>query len=331
MEKIRRTKVVIKWAGKDVSADLAPYLRELTFIDTAEKGAKDELQISLFNKDSRFFDSWYPTSGDILEASLIYFDGIWHSFPLGKFTLDRLDFKFSPQIINIRALSFISIKRDVLKQKRSKAWENISLKDVVLKIANMSGLKPIVKCPDVFFPRIDIRQESFEQILKRLAKEYNCKFNIKGENLIFSNDLYPMSYTINLKANDDIEDGSLIVKIRDQVKAVKMDYYDPKLKKTITYTAGDASAIGDTVKKIYGIARSEKEAREKCEKELKRINSETIEGDLTIIGRPISAGTTITISGIGKLSGEYQVLRAVHTVSPSSGWSVRLSIKGGKN
>lgn len=326
MAEVIHAHALITWAGRDVTESLAPYIEELTYTDSAEKGSKDELSIRLDNTDGRFWRDWFPEAGDILEASIVWEDDGSHQMPLGAFTMDRLDFRFSPKTCTVRALSYPDMARDALKQTMSRAFENTSMVQILTTLAGECGLTPLIDCPDVPLARLDMRSESVEHLCVRLAREYGCKFNVKGGYLVFDNAPYPQSLALDLDANRDVISGNLSLKPRERVKAAHMDYYDPETRQNVTYTAGDPQASGDQVKKIYGQARSMKEARQKCEQAMTDGNIKDLTGDLTLIGLPVCAGTTVTINGLGNLSGEYEISRAVHSMTRTGGWTVRTTI-----
>ena len=92
----------VTYQGKDISADLAPYLIEAVYTDKLT-GQSDELDLTVADHDGRWFKGWYPPKG----AEIKYEYGYAHE-PLasaGSFTVDEVEMQGPPDTVRIRALA----------------------------------------------------------------------------------------------------------------------------------------------------------------------------------------------------------------------------------
>ena len=72
-----------------------------------------------------------------------------------------------------------------IKKKRNRSYENITLCDLIKKIADRNSLKFRCDFSDVFFKHLAQTDESDLNLLNRIAQMYNATFNIKNDTLIF--------------------------------------------------------------------------------------------------------------------------------------------------
>ena len=64
----RRASLRLLYDSKDISADLAPYLKSFSFTDSFE--AADDLQITLADPMALWRNGWFPDKGATLKATL---------------------------------------------------------------------------------------------------------------------------------------------------------------------------------------------------------------------------------------------------------------------
>lgn len=141
-KKARKAKVEITLDGKNVSGDLAPYLKSLTFDDKTSNEV-DEITITLDDRDELFCDAWMPMIGDSLEVSIKCFD--WdesddeQTLYCGSFEIDLVTESGPPSIIEIKAVSLFN--SDIRRTLNSKKWQKTSLKAICEEVAKLHGLK----------------------------------------------------------------------------------------------------------------------------------------------------------------------------------------------
>lgn len=205
----RRVTLEVSIDGHDVASVFSVCLLDFTFTDNAS-GKADDLQISLRNSDGKFAGSWRPKKGMEVVASIICHD--WENqgedlkLPCGSFTIDEVELTGPPDKIQIKAVS-ASLSGGLRDTKKTRAWENISLKTLAGQIAEENGMELMYigsqgcepaaqrseaiaasiasEFPsgtgraggDIYFERQDQRNESDISFLTRLAGDFgmNCK------------------------------------------------------------------------------------------------------------------------------------------------------------
>lgn len=81
----------IIYEGKDISADISPYLLSVGYTDRLS-GESDELELRLEDTDGRWRGDWYPGKGDSLTVSIGYAGQ--EPVSCGSFEIDEIDFPF---------------------------------------------------------------------------------------------------------------------------------------------------------------------------------------------------------------------------------------------
>lgn len=92
----------IVYEGKDISADISPYLVSVGYTDRLS-GESDELELRLEDTDGRWRGDWYPGKGDSLTVSIGYAGQELVS--CGGFEIDEIELSFPPDEVSIRALA----------------------------------------------------------------------------------------------------------------------------------------------------------------------------------------------------------------------------------
>jgi uncharacterized protein len=362
MASLTRPAVSLRWAGRDVTAQVGPLVEEVAFTDAlqAGEGTADELQVTLSNADGRWYETWWPTEGDTLEATIQWEeDGRAKSFPLGTFYIDSRGWRFAAHTVQIRASSLPPGEGETpAGERRDRAWEKTRLRTVVQQLAGEAGLTLIWEGRDLALDRIDQRAETGHQLLARLAKTYSAALAYKGQSLLWTDQLqHAVVHPIDIGAGS-ILDGDITLAAARKTKgtgqdkgcgptgyaAVEIRYYDALKKETVVYVARASGATGPTLR-LREQARDLDDARRRAEAQLGKggracdggggdakatagANADAGgRGNLTLVGRPIAAGDIARLSGAGKLSGDWRVIRAVHTVSGRAGWTTRLQIE----
>ena len=105
MPQARRARVQISYNGKDITKDLAPYLKSFEYSDNAEDKS-DEVQITLEDRDLLWCGDWFPEKGDTVEATIIVTDdSVETRLPCGSFEVDEVESDGPPNTVKIKAVS----------------------------------------------------------------------------------------------------------------------------------------------------------------------------------------------------------------------------------
>jgi phage protein D len=125
---------IIKYEGKDITRDISAHLIEVKYVDKTE-GAADELTITLEDTEGLWKGEWFPDEGAKLQMQ---FGRPGNLVDAGTFEIDEIEASGSPETITIRALA--TGTSSAMRTKKSKAFENQSLRKIADEIAALHGL-----------------------------------------------------------------------------------------------------------------------------------------------------------------------------------------------
>lgn len=248
--------VTIKWAGRDVTGDISPYLIELTYTDFME-GESDSVEIVLEDIDHRWAGAWYPQFGDKVEVRIGYRSD--KQLPCGEFEIDEIELSGPPDIMRVKALA-AGVKRSV-RTRNGRAYENTTLANIAATIARRNKLKLAGKIEKVEIRRVTQVYETDLVFLKRLAEEYGYSFSVRGGYLNFFKraDVKSEKPTLTITRQDVTR-----FRARDKVHGVAavatVNYHDPRKKRTRRHKAADKTAKTNArgVDELKVIARAER-------------------------------------------------------------------------
>lgn len=327
MEEIKSPTVTVKYAGKDITADVSANLISLTYTD-AEEGESDEVEMTLDDADGLWRDAWYPSKGDKIDVSIGYGTAL---VPCGTFTIDRIELAGAPDRITISALA-AGIKSKV-RTRKSTAHEKQTLKQVAEKIAGENGMTVEGEIANITFERITQNRETDLTFLRRLAEEYGYLFSVRDKKIIFTS-IYKIEAGSDVKTIDRTQLDSYSIKDAtvQTYKSARVSYRDSKTNKVVTSTvnAGDSLDSGGTIGggneltaedtlEMHDKAETEQQARAKAQAALHRANTGGQEGTFDLYGEPLLvAGSNFQLTGMGKLSGRWHITKSRHSITRSS-------------
>lgn len=321
---------IVHWSGKDVTAELSPYVKSLSYTDIMEskQTGTDTIALTLFNKDRRFFDSWYPKKGDILKAGIGWFDNNnqRHEWMWGEFAIDEVTFKLSPDDVIIGANAKPPVEtRGKIDNEQSVVRENISLSNVGEQWAKDAGLTFMQAkgTPEFQFKRIEQRDESVPAFLARVSEQTSVPIAIKGKKLIMGN-FKQNTLKIDTRNRSVVSSLQLPDSSRTKYAAVEVEGYDPQTDQTFSYRAGDASATGSRVKTLRNIdnVNSMADARSYAESYLTNgsDSKQGAKGRVGLIGTVVTTADVIEFSGLGQLHNKWKPT-AITTSINGNQWS----------
>jgi phage protein D len=341
LSKIPQPVFRLTYGQKDVTSDITPYVRSVTYTDYLS-GQSDELEVELEDADGRWVGPWYPGKGDTLILKIGYQDT--PLLPCGAFEIDEIEFAQPPATVSIRGLS-TGVKAEV-RTRNGRAYENTTLAAIAKRIAKRNKLTLLGSIRDIHIDRVTQYQERDVAFLTRLSNEYGYAFKIVGGKLVFTElaGLRDGAVVANLVPRDLIS-----VRMKDKIKDVyqeaKARYHDPKSKKLVVYGMkdGEVAKVGETnvsTKKTSGQATSgdtlkfstrggsKATVEAKAKAALSAANLQQTGGSLTLPGNPkLVAGVTLALGGVGALDGKYLVESARHRLDRGSGYVTELEIK----
>lgn len=335
-EQSRRTKPKVIFNGTDISTDIEPYLKSLTYVDYEEDKA-DDLQLELQDRDGVWLKSWLNSTdvkGSTLEAVIVRKN--WHGdnkddvLDCGSFELDNISVSGPPSKVTIKAtgLPFTSAART---QKKTKAWEKIRLSGIANEIASGAGMRCMFESSyDPLYERREQIQESDIAFLKRLCKAAGISLKVtNGIIVLFEASTYEQKEAVRtISPGNEVLSYSFSTNFHDtDYASCHVSYTDPLTQTTYeyTYTPKDADSSGQVLE-INEKVSSKDEAKKLAQKRLREKNKNTFAASFTLVGDPsLVAGVTVIVSGYGLFDGKYIIEQATHTVS--GGYKVSVTLR----
>jgi phage protein D len=326
MATLIQPKIILNWAGQNISEDLAPFVKSITYTDslnTDDDSKPDSLSLTLNNKDMRFLNEWYPNKGDTLKAGLSYGDNQWM---WGEFVIDDFNFRFSPDELVVGA-SAVNKKRAALDKKQSRAFDNVQLSTLLNIIASEANMTSLLTGSDTQITRVEQQSESSMSMLNRLGQQYGLAVNIKSNCIYMGIPNELPALTLSIAKRSNIQKLDLPDEVRNKVSAVLVEYYNQEQKKVLSYTAGNSTAEEAQILRLYDApVSSHDEAKVYAESKLTEQSSKgKSTGSITLVGTPITSGQKITFTDIGKLHNTWQILSQTTTVT-KTGWNASARI-----
>lgn len=326
MGRIRRAYAEIIYKGKNISKDLQIYLSSLTITDNLSDKL-DDLEIKLRSDNLRFLQpEWALKLKEKLTVTLITEDFENENegkrqLPCGTFYID--DRSFSANYISIKAVS--APAENILDQKNSKHWENITLKALGEEFAKKHKLEFQYLAEDVKLTSVDQDKETDLSFLKKIAEKEGVSVKLSFNKLILLDrtklEEKMSSRIINLLSQEISEDWSFREKTKDVYDKCEVTYFDLNScsKETVIYSKEGKESEKKRGEKILKInyKNSSGDLKKLAMKKLKQANRGEIEFNFSIIGDlQITAGVVFELINAGIFNGKYMIEKVTRTLSP---------------
>ena len=229
----RNIRVIVIFNKVDISDEIAHSISSLNYTDNS-KNAIDDLEIELENLDYRWLKEWYPDENaqllvgihEELETETNFLD-------LGTFYVDEPTFEDHKLTLKCLALP---LDQNIRDQKNSVAWERVTLKELVMQIANKHEMNAELYAENVFFERLDQNKETDLAFINRVVKEIGLNTKVSDDKIIiFDDEEMEKNDTIEVFNIKDyrIRSFSLKKKNKEIYDKVEVSYYDPDKKKVV--------------------------------------------------------------------------------------------------
>jgi len=348
----RRTEIKLEFEGVDISNEIEKYFLSMTYTDNEEDKA-DDLQISLDDRDGIWIGDWLNTAaqsepgesssnitetagakGAMLHVLIIQknwnSDGIDKALDCGVFEIDSVDGSGPPARVNLKGTS-IPYTSTIRKQEKSKAWENVHLKDIGTEIASSSGMNFMFESEyNPFYERREQVQQSDIVFLKSLCKDAGIALKVTSKTIVmFDAAAYEARDTVRTirRGDSDVKKYRFATNFNDTAyDKCRVVYTDSKSGETIkyTYTPRRPPGSGLTLE-INEKVIDREDARQLAMKRLRQKNKKEFTADFTLVGDlDLVAGVTVDVEGYGAFDGKYIIETAAHRVSGGSTVSIKL-------
>lgn len=321
-------KVVVKYENKDITANIAPSLIEVSYTDFME-GESDSVELVLEDVERRWQNAWYPQHGDQVNVQIGYEDG--PLLPCGEFEIDEVELDGPPDVVRIKALA-AGVKRSV-RTRNGRAYEGTTLADIAATIARRNKMQLTGKIEQIKISRVTQVYETDLTFLKRVSEEFGYSFSVRGSKLCFfkRSELKEAKPTLVI-SRTDVSSYRFRDKVHGVVASATVSYHDPHSKRTRRRKVNDVKAktnqhSADELK-INVRAENDQHARLKADAALDRANEDQTGASLTMFGNVmLMAGVNVQLSGFGRMDGKYTITQSRHRFSRSSGYSTEVELK----
>ena len=229
----RNIRVIVIFNKVDISDEIAHSISSLNYTDNS-KNAIDDLEIELENLDYRWLKEWYPDEdAQLLVGIHEELESETNFLDLGTFYVDEPTFE--DQKLTLKCLA-LPLDQNIRDQKNSVAWEKVTLKELVMQIANKHEMNAELYAENVFFERLDQNKETDLAFINRVVKEIGLNMKVSDDKIIIFDDE-------EMEKNDAIEvfnikdyrirSFSLKKKNKEIYDKVEVSYYDPDKKKVV--------------------------------------------------------------------------------------------------
>lgn len=298
-------------------------------------GESDELSFSVADPNGIWRSGWFIEEGTPVSAVIGFQIGL--RVHCGDFVIEEPEAELGSggHTMTFKALAAYTSK--ALRTERSEGYDNMSLQDVVAKVAARNGLKPLYKGPALKFRRLSQSKQSDLAFLTRLAEDWGFYFSIKGTQLIFMDRTAVESATpvriLAVVSGEATKNARLRRSSAGCYRKAELSYLDPKSGKKIKVTAEDARVKSDDTLKLDDKVENREQAERLCAAKLAAANDGFATGTVEVVGDPmLVAGQIITLLPLayGAYAGRWLVTESTHDLGPG-GYSTTLTIKGVKD
>lgn len=328
--KARRTHIKLTYDGKDISADLAPYLKAFSYSDVLS-GEADDIQITLENRAHLWEADWLPEKGALLSAAIV--ETAWEGqeeqeLLLGQFELDEIELSEPPSEVKLKAVS-VPNNTELRGVDKNRSWEKAKLSVIAGDIAASAGFALFYDSEDdPELERAEQTEQSDLSFLQKLTNDAGLALKITDLKIaVFDEAKYEQAEPVlTIERGDNrLKSYSIKSATREVYAACHVKYQEAKGKETIEATFKAPGKTGKTLE-VNEQVKSAGEAEKLARKKLREKNKEEITVRASMMGAfVLLAGSTVQLQGFGKFDGKYIITRAGHEVG--SGYTVSLEMR----
>jgi phage protein D len=323
----------IAYNGRDITADLSPYLMRVAYTDRIT-GEADSLDVELAETDavkSRWLSEWYPDKGMEMQAEIGYAGQ--PLMPCGRFDVDEIEVETPPMAIRIRALA-TGVSRSV-RTRIGRKYENATLAAILDQVAGRIGAKRQGDVADIEIDRVTQYQETDWAFAVRLAREYGYALKLTDNNQTMAvMRLGETADPVRTLAPGDITRLTYRDRITEVPGRTEVRHHDPATGELVVYGVQNGevvpvekTAASDTRKRSVR-ATTPEQARALAEAEQARHEIDKTGLELALPGDPLLvAGACVGVTGFARLDGRYLIIEARHEISRDAGYATALSLK----
>lgn len=324
-----RTQVQLWYNDVDISVDVAPGLLSFEYTDFGSDQV-DDLQVSIADPDGRWRGEWYPDRGAKLKAAIVWSEGaVQRRLECGTFTIDQPSYSGSPDVITMRALA-ASTTTSLRREKKTRAWVDITLRSLVGKIASEQGVTIVFDGADT--PTMAIVQQKNESdlsMLSRICEREGYAIKVDSNRIVVyqrgKTDHQPSVLTISRTGGRVLPGWQFSTKSVDGYKScvVRHKHKDKGLIEA-TYTPPNPPPTGQVLR-INTYVGSTAEALRVAQYKLEAANRGLDSAMIPMVGDvQLVSGVPVDLTDFGIFDGKYTIEQAGHRIS--SGYTTAVNL-----
>lgn len=329
----RSAKLVVLYNSKDISSDIAKFIKSFSYNDVMS-GEADDVSITLEDRDELWEGDWLPDKGALLTMSIITtnweHDG-QEEFKLGEFEVDDIALSGPPHEATIKAIS-VPNNNELRGINKTRAWEKTKLSVIAKDIADDASMTLLYDTDtDTDIERAEQTDQSDLSFLLKLCKDSGLALKIADKKIIVLDEVKYEAQTVATtiyKFSSRLKHYSIRSKMRDIYMACHEKYQEPKTNAVIEYTFTDPDKLEGKTLELNKHVKSIAEAEAIAKKELREKNKEEITISMDLMGSfLLSAGNTVNISGFHTFDNyKYIIIKGRHELG-SSGYTTSIDLR----
>lgn len=323
-----RASIIISYNNKNITKDLAPYLKAFSYNDVMS-GEADDISITLEDRKELWKSDWLPEKGAMLKAAInVTENNTKKQLDLGQFEIDEIESSGPPEEVKIKAVS-VPNNSKLRGEAKNKSWEKTSLSVIAKDIAASSGMKLFYDTKEnPKYDRVEQTEQSDLSFLTKLCNDAGLALKINDmQIIIFDEEKYEQQEAIATieKGKSRLISYNIKSSLKEVYATCHVKYQETKQKKKIESTYKVEGKKGKTLE-INEEVKSIGEAEKLAKKKLREKNKDEITVTLNVPGNIIyAAGLTLTLKSFGAFDGKYIITKVSHSIG--SGYTASLELR----
>lgn len=319
----RNVDAIIKYNGKEIDLDVT----DISYTDNAE-GNADDISLTIHSSPR---DTFFVPEKESDVSVTMYFNrwkrqgSMPQRYHCGTFVLDDISYSGSPNTLQLNAVAQPA-GEGFTTVKRSRTWENITLKGITEAIIAQYGIERSLYyyAPDINIPSIEQNDETDSSFLKTICDKYDlCIKMYKTILIVFSWEIFEQifgaceEFTI-----EDMDSFQWNTTVNGTYTGAHLKYTTKATSKKAAQTIEVTVGTGPRMLELTDKVESETEARELARQKVNAENMKATTLSFSLMANPmIYASYKIRIVNSGRMNGEYMVTKVTHSLSSTSGES----------
>lgn len=336
----------ITYDGENITKDIAPYLKSLSYTDNLS-GQADDLSITLEDRKELWTSDWFPDRGAVLKVKLASMN--WdtlasgmQALDIGLFAVDSIDASAPPHEVEIKAVS-VPDNNELRGVDRTRSWEKAELKTIANDVATGANMELSYESDEnPTLDRVEQTEESDLSFLLKLCEDHGLALKVCNNRIVIFDEAdyekeEPHVTIINPGTVFQKKEGMHYVTAitgyrlhaltRDIYKACHVQCNDTESGSNIEATFTDPNKKEGRTLQVKEQVKSIQEAERLAKKKLREKNHAEWSISIDAMGDfNLLAAMTVNIVGFGgKFDGKYIITSAKHDMG--NGYTTSIDLR----